>query len=128
MDLEPIPLGDSPGHVQGANAVTTSLVRIELQGDLLNRVGLAGQVVGTFGIAVWGFYTYLAVDTSSHSNVAPGEWKVRALQILAPVTILLFAMLIIGLGSLCRLLASWSAVRLASVYLDEEESEPEPSR
>jgi hypothetical protein len=105
--------------MQGGDTLSKSLVRIDLQGELLNRVGLAGQVVGALGIAVWGFYTFLAVDASSHANVAPGEWKARALQILSPVTILLFAMLVIALGSVCRLLASWSSVHLSSTYLDD---------
>jgi hypothetical protein len=123
MDLEPIPAAaPSPGSSRELDA---SLVKLSLQRQFLDRMGMAGQVVGVVGVIVWGFLTYVAVDQSGGRLNTTSDWEFRAIQILSPVTVLLFAMLIIVLSSACRVLAGWSSVRLLEDYSDNNgEHEP----
>jgi hypothetical protein len=100
------------------------VVNVSLAVDVLRWTAIAVQALGALGVLAWGFLTYVAWNRiSGAEGVGQGGWQIKAASILSPISLLLLAALAVGVGTGCRLLAEWSAMRLADEYLEDDEAD-----
>jgi len=105
-ELETFPTDDSPDGDVAAG------IDVELTAGTLRRVGTVLQFLGTAGIVVWAIETVSAWQSVGPLGRQQG-WAQLSF-ILGPFSTVLLAGLVIGLGTLCRLAADWTALRLGS--------------
>jgi uncharacterized membrane-anchored protein len=95
------------------------VVRAEFTAAGVRRVGVVTQAVGGFAVGAWVLLTYISWDRMT-SLTSQQDWSTKALALLSSISVLLFAALIIAVGSLCRLLADWSLIQVRDRYPGEE--------
>jgi hypothetical protein len=104
--LESLPDGDGPGD-------TAADITVELTAITVGRVGTALQYVGAVGVVVAVVQTASTWSSFANLDNGPGRFE-RWAYLLGHFSTVLMAALVIGLGSLCRLAADWTALRLRS--------------
>ena len=110
-------LGESDEDVSRA-------IDVELGAVTLRRVGMVMQYLGAAGAVVWAFETYSTWDALKGQGFSDGGFSHKLLLLIGPFGTLLMAGLVIGVGSACRLLADWTALRLADD--DQEWTDVDP--
>lgn len=93
-------------------------VNFVLGADTLRRVGTLMYYLGAVGVVVWALETYSAWDTVNDAGFVDGELSRKVALVLGQISTLLLSALVVGVGSIARLLADWAVFRL-----DDGESE-----
>ena len=107
-DLETLPGDDGP------NGEFPADVTAELTAVTLRRVGIGLQWVGAAGLLVAVIQFASTWQSLAGYETGLRDWSQKLAIVLGPINTVLLAALVIGLGSLCRLAADWSTVRLRS--------------